>query len=121
MTDTPVTPNPVLHVKRCVDAAGTFLGNRHYYWCPGCDDLHAIMCGRPQGVAGPNWTWDGNMTHPTYSPSQLTSYGKSGKRCHTFIRQGIIEFLGDCTHDKKGTKHPMIPLPDWFMEHIQGD
>lgn len=30
--------------------------------------------------------------------------------CHSFVRNGVIEFLSDCTHALKG-QH--VPLPDW--------
>lgn len=34
---------------------------------------------------------------------------KEGVRCHSFVRDGKIEFLGDCTHEMAGTT---IELPD---------
>jgi hypothetical protein len=33
-----------------------------------------------------------------------------GKACHSFITDGRIQYLGDCTHDLKGQT---IDLPDW--------
>lgn len=33
--------------------------------------------------------------------------------CHSFVRAGKIEFLGDCTHALKGQT---VPLPDWPCE-----
>lgn len=45
----------------------------------------------------------------------VTSHGDTKgtdvqSRCHTFIRAGKIEFLGDCTHALAGQT---VALPDW--------
>ena len=32
-------------------------------------------------------------------------------RCHSFVRNGSIEFLDDCTHALKGRTVPMEELP----------
>lgn len=80
-------------------------GPRWHWWCPGCECVHAW---------GPTWSFDGNMDAPTVSPSILTTLtapeGEVAERCHVFLRGGIIEYLGDCTHSLAGRK---IPLPDW--------
>jgi hypothetical protein len=48
----------------------------------------------------------------------LSQYGQAGDNfrviCHTFIKAGMIEFLGDCTHKLKGQTVPLPPLPDWI-------
>jgi hypothetical protein len=90
----------------------------HYYWCPGCDALHGITIKpdvNPNNGAG--WEFTGTKDNPTYSPSQLSLWegtvdGKPHKRvCHTFIRNGKIEFLSDCTHAMKGKTVPLPALP----------
>lgn len=35
--------------------------------------------------------------------------------CHSFLRNGQWEFLGDSAHHLANQKVPMIPLPDWIM------
>jgi len=35
-------------------------------------------------------------------------------RCHSFVKDGHIEFLSDCTHDKAGQTVPLPDLPDGF-------
>lgn len=91
-------------------------------WCPGCDDSHRISLG-PNG-----WTWDGSEDAPSISPSilvQAVQWDESksfhrpnhrvapGERtiCHSFIRGGVWEFLGDCTHIHVGQHIPMVPFP----------
>lgn len=94
--------------------------------CPGCNDLHAIS------VNVGSWTWDGSLTAPTISPSILERSGHFAKPgdcwctynaehpdeqvsfrchiCHSFIKNGKIEFLNDCTHSLAGKT---VDLPDW--------
>lgn len=90
---------------------------RHLYWCPGCDSLHwmAILPDRQANGAG--WEFSGTLERPTYSPSQLFRTQRDGQPfvCHTFIRDGRIEFLGDCTHSLKGQTVELPPLPDWVV------
>lgn len=89
------------------------------FWCPGCDHAHVIA------VEGPKaWQWDRNVDAPTFSPSILirVEWSKTplepgdnpaewqDEVCHSFVRAGVIEFLGDCTHALRG-QH--VPLPDW--------
>lgn len=91
------------------------------FFCPGCDGAHAIVTSDPSGKR-PLWTWDGNVDAPTFSPSILTNHGKLGPNrhvCHSFVRSGVIEFLGDCTHALAGQK---VPLPDWpGADHDEGE
>jgi len=102
--------------------SGTLL----YLWCPACDDAHAV-----QIDGEPRWTWDGNLDAPTISPSVLVGgvqwnpgdhfykphhHVEPGGRitCHSYVKQGRWEFLGDCTHDLAGQTVPVPPLPDWL-------
>lgn len=89
----------------------------HYYWCPGCDELHGIAINPDKQENGAGWDFSGTLECPTYSPSQLSKYMQGGKEfvCHTFIRAGRIQFLNDCTHGLKGQTVSLPPLPDWFV------
>lgn len=89
--------------------------------CPGCIDmrgatgLHLLPVN--SAVKSPSWDWDGNLEAPTLSPSILT--GKDSPNiCHSFLRAGVFEFLGDCTHSLANQKVPMPDLPDWFIRDI---
>ena len=35
--------------------------------------------------------------------------------CHSFLKDGQWQFLGDCAHGLAGQTVPMVPLPDWLM------
>jgi len=41
--------------------------------------------------------------------------GVSEYRCHSFVRDGRIEFLSDCTHALKGQTVDLPDLPDWLF------
>lgn len=71
--------------------------------CPGCGDEHLLSVKIHQ--------WDGSMDAPTISPSLLHD-GPKG-RCHSFIKNGNIQFLNDSNHKLAGQT---VPLPDWPNE-----
>lgn len=91
------------------------------FWCPGCKEAHGVSVQRPAGQPGPLWTWDGNADRPTFSPSVLVRTGRAvdpafvpdpgdpPEICHSFVRDGQIQFLGDCTHELAGKT---VPLPE---------
>jgi hypothetical protein len=86
-------------------------GSEHeaiYVWCPGCNTIHAFDLGR--------WNFDGDMEKPTFSPSMLVNAEDPGSRCHSFVRKGQFQFLGDCHHGLKGQTVDLPPLPDWLMD-----
>lgn len=115
------------------------------YWCEGCEEPHSVSV--QINGQGPGWTFDGDEVRPTFGPSVLVTSGHyvagfdpakdrcwctynaeqiakgaspSGfqcERCHTFIRGGMVEFLGDCTHALAGQTRPLPPLPP----HLRDD
>ena len=100
-------------VKKVSDKDGNAYG--YTLWCPGCEEHHRV---------GTEWQFNGDMEKPTFSPSLLvwldpnpkadpkhdpTGKYRNGFRCHSFIREGHIEFLGDCTHKLAGQT---VELPE---------
>ena len=82
--------------------------------CPACECLHAITYDRPNGM-GSQWSWNGSTDAPTFSPSVLvranyTSIDRLDDVCHSFVVDGRIQFLSDCTHKLAGQT---VELPDW--------
>lgn len=52
-----------------------------------------------------NWTWNGDTEQPTLKPSVLNrTYCDDSVDivCHSFITDGKVQFLNDCTHANKG-------------------
>lgn len=88
--------------------------------CPGCvaggpsgyDGIHMLPV-NTMDVGKPSWDWDGNLERPTLNPSILT---QGYSRCHSFLRDGIFEFLGDSDHPLAGQRIPIPDLPDWAVE-----
>lgn len=78
----------------------------YYFWCDGCKELHPFTCGNSNGR--PTWQFDGNLEKPTFHPSLLMV----GAGCHLFLKEGIIEYLNDCTHHLKGQKVPLPLIPE---------
>jgi hypothetical protein len=91
-------------------------GERLHLWCPGCEDLHVVIVGL-DAHDQPLWTWDGNTTQPTISPSILVNGEDSGHPtvCHSFLKAGCWEFLADSTHELAGQTADVVPLPLWLV------
>lgn len=72
--------------------------NTYSFYCPGCKCSHMI-----------NDTWKIDLENNTIHPSVLVRSGdKNGPTvCHSFVRNGTIQYLGDCTHEFKGQTVPM--------------
>lgn len=75
---------------------------KYFFHCPGCDEIHAFTS---------EWKFNKNIENPTVSPSILVTWGplNPGKRCHSYIKEGKIQFLNDCHHELKGKT---IDLPE---------
>ena len=82
--------------------------------CPGCGDHHLFSTEHANSV-GARWSFNGDSERPTFSPSMLVRSevwdGNATRKdvCHSFVRDGRIQFLGDCTHELAGKT---VPLPD---------
>lgn len=112
---------------RSIDESGLM------FWCPGCDEAHVVKTG---AGSGPRWGYNGNPDAPTFTPSVLLKVGhycqgQEGKDCwctyeerigqpapfkcaicHSFVTDGRIQFLGDCTHALAGQTVELPNFPD---------
>jgi hypothetical protein len=68
------------------------------YFCPGCGEHH---------IVDERWQWNGDTEKPTLSPSVVTH---TKPRCHSFVRNGKIEYLGDCEHSLVGQTVDMVDI-----------
>ncbi len=97
--------------------------------CPGCGWAHQI---RVEGEGRPLWGFNGNGDAPTFTPSVLVRreswvppvtgdnleewranpwpQAKEEHICHSFVTDGRIQFLSDCTHALAGQT---VDLPDF--------
>lgn len=78
--------------------------------CPGCGSIHALNVSKE---GRPRWGYNGNPDAPTFTPSILVTWdfgpAREKKCCHSFVTDGRIRFLGDCTHALAGQT---VDLPD---------
>lgn len=111
-------------------------GGKLLFWCPGCCEAHQVQVG---GGPGPRWGFNGDYDRPTFTPSinvtgvslnmtddeldrvfaefkmpedreRLLADRRYRTVCHSFVREGQIQFLGDCTHALAGQT---VPLRDF--------
>ena len=100
------------------------------FWCPGCDGAHMVMIGEG---SGPRWGYNGNSDKPTFTPSILVrgiepmtddqqalvmAGGEIQTRqtiCHSFVTDGRIQFLGDCTHALAGQT---VDIPPFDSDYV---
>lgn len=82
--------------KRLERGDGSYGG--HLVECPACGFGHLFEVNR--------WTFNGDEERPTFSPSMLVHPNPNANPpsplCHSFVRDGRIEFLSDCTHALAG-------------------
>lgn len=96
----------------------------YLFWCPGCQCSHGVWTTKRNSLNAV-WTFNGDLEKPTFEPSLLIRGTKditdaehakimAGEPitptpfvCHSFIRNGQIEFLSDCTHHLAGKTVPM--------------
>ena len=72
------------------------------FWCPGCGFLHWFQV--------PRWVFNNDLERPTFTPSLLN--WNEQMRCHLFLCDGHLQFLGDCTHHLAGQTVPLAPMPE---------
>lgn len=88
--------------------------------CPGCGQGHYLTTAEANSNIddrqGPIWDFNGNLDKPTFSPSILSQWpwhnedgSVTNHICHSYIKDGRIQFLSDCTHSMAGQT---IDLPD---------
>lgn len=81
----------------------------YYIVCPGCRGMGHMLNTVQNG--GPCWTFSGNIEKPSFSPSLVVHLG-DGKICHSFIKDGQIQYLNDCYHDMAGTTVDLLSWDD---------
>lgn len=99
------------------------------FFCPGCKETHVLHVEGPGAI----WSWNGSQERPTFTPSILHQSGHYAAperdrcwctwnlehpenpapfgchRCHSYVKDGRIQFLSDCTHALAGQT---VELPE---------
>ena len=100
-------------------------GRRIHFRCPGCDSVHGVTVDTPEG-----WGWN-DLERPTFTPSILVHPHRTlidedldwdaliapenvtmTPLCHSFVTDGQIQFLCDCSHALAGQT---VDLPEWSV------
>ena len=107
-------------------------GGKVGFWCPGCEEMHVVRVSSGSG----DWGFNGNYDRPTFTPSVLVTgvditpkgeaqydawvaagyptlaptLDSTPSRCHSFVTDGQIQFLSDCTHSSAGKTLPLEPF-----------
>lgn len=103
----------------------------YHFHCDGCNSAHGVIV---KGSKSPLWGFNGSEEKPTFTPSILVRWvsvpkeleedekgklvtqsdgrvkGSKNEICHSFVTDGKIKYLNDCTHHLKGQT---VDLPDW--------
>ena len=92
------------------------MGMSYMFHCPGCKMSH-ILNTEKTNSNNSCWKFNNDLEKPTFNPSLLVTCPKFGKsetdrRCHSFVRDGKIEFLNDCTHELKGQTVELEDIED---------
>jgi hypothetical protein len=94
-------------------------GDSVAFHCPACDYAHVLPV---QGSSRPHWGYNQNPAAPTFTPSVLVRTGRAvnpafqrepgdpPEICHSYVTEGRIQFLSDCTHALAGQT---VDLPDY--------
>lgn len=99
--------------------------------CPGCGSGHAPLV---ESKSRKPWGFNGDLVKPTFTPSVLVRSvdipknpekdekgdyvlgpdgrikGAKDSVCHSFVTNGHIKFLDDCTHELAGKTVPLKPI-----------
>ena len=97
-------------------------GGKVAFKCPGCDQMHHVTVDGSRG-----WTFNDDGDRPTFSPSVLVkgtlpitddehtrimageNVDPTPTICHSFVTDGRVRLLGDCTH---ALANQTVDLPD---------
>lgn len=76
---------------------------RYIFFCPGCNENHACKATL--------WSFNGDFEKPTLAPSVhlIVKHKKGSYVCHSFVKEGKIQYLEDSTHKLAGKT---VKLPE---------
>lgn len=77
---------------------------QYHYMCLGCGYDHCFALKKDGG----HHDFNMDLNNPTVYPSLLQNF-TPGRTCHSFIREGKIQYLSDCWHTLAGQT---VELPE---------
>lgn len=68
---------------------------------------------RSASARRPVWSWNGDTEKPTLKPSILTrGGGDMSEVCHTWVNDGMVQYLEDSTHEFAGQTRPLLDVEE---------
>ena len=111
--------------KLCED--GRPFPERWCFYCPGCkahylnikgedafDDREATIFSLHVLNTRDIHTFNGDADNPTFGPSLLVK--RHDKICHSYVRDGKIEYLADSTHPLAGQTIDLPEIPEEYLK-----
>ena len=91
-------------LRKATNKGSLSLDGIYFFYCPACNEQH------PMHV--PQWSFNGDMERPTFSPSlRVFDHSDINKtKCHLFVKDGVLEYLGDCAHSLAGRAVDMVDI-----------
>ena len=92
--------------------------------CRNCGQHEYPKVGKP----GATWSFNGDRTTPTFSPSMNELVNGPGPdhrpdidtmRCHFTITNGMIQYHDDCTHELRGVTATLQEWPQGHLEYYE--
>jgi hypothetical protein len=95
------------------------------FYCEGCEQCHGVDS---------KWSFNGDSDNPTFTPSILVRGTQritdeehdlimAGQHveprpfvCHSFVTDGKIQYLNDCTHSLAGQTIELKDEEEWFND-----
>lgn len=77
---------------------------KYMFYCEGCNLNHMF---------DERWTFNGDFIKPTFQPSLKYKWGhhpKPSDICHSYVIDGKIQYLTDCTHELAGKTIDLKPI-----------
>ncbi len=80
------------------------------FYCPGCDCAHNVNS---------TWKFNEDLDNPTFKPSIFVNkpgdfHTDTMPICHSFIKDGKIKYLKDCSHELAGQTVELPLTDEWF-------
>jgi hypothetical protein len=76
--------------------------NKYMFYCEGCKQNHSF---------DERWTFNGDIVKPTFTPSLLYNASVPNRpTCHSYVTDGKIQYLNDCTHTLAGQTIDLKPI-----------
>ena len=80
------------------------------FWCFGCRTRHSL---KVAGNSKPRWDFNLNFDRPTLTPSVKVTAPPLNFCCHSFITDGKIQYLSDCTHKYAGKTVDLAEIEEY--------